>query len=494
MAVFKLSFLVSFLVLSYVAQAQLGQLGASRRKFGSQNRCRIDRLNALRPSRRTESEAGVTEYYDESEDQLECAGVSVLRARIEPNGLYLPSYLNSPSLVYVLRGRAVLGAVIPGCPETFQDLQQESEESYRGERGRREEYGGQQFRDEHQRIHHVRQGDVIAVPAGVPRWCYNDGETPVEVIVVIDVKNNANQLDPTLRHFMLAGRQQESSGRYRRGEGEQVGTSGNNILSGFDADLLAEAIGVNQETVKKLQSRNDERGEIVRVERQLRILRPSRTEEREESGERGYRRESEEKGERWEDKVVTSGNGFDEAICSMKMKENIADPLKADVYKPNGGRITFLNSQKLPILKYIQMSANRGVLHRNAILAPHWNMNAHAIVYVTSGRARMQVVSNEGQRAFDGELHSGQLIVVPQNFAVVVQSRTEGFSWISFQTNDNAMNTPIVGKTSALRGMPVDVLVNAYRGLSREEARRVKFNRGQEMTIFPSEGSRREYE
>jgi oxalate decarboxylase/phosphoglucose isomerase-like protein (cupin superfamily) len=128
-------------------------------------------------------------------------------------------------------------------------------------------------------------------------------------------------------------------------------------------------------------------------------------------------------------------------------------------------------------------------------LAPHWNINAHAIVYVTSGRARMQVVSNEGQRAFSGELHRDQMIVVPQNFAVIVQSRSEGFSWISFQTNDNAMNSPIVGRTSALRGMPVDVLVNAYRGLSREEAKSVKFNRGQEMTIFTSEeSSGREYE
>ncbi|KAF3328034.1 Glutelin type-A 1 [Carex littledalei] len=495
MAISKVSFLVTFLVLFYVTQAQLGQLGASRRKFGDQrSRCRIDRLNALRPSQRIESEAGVHELYDENEDQLECAGVSVLRTRIERNGLHLPSYYNSPSLIYVLKGRGVLGAVIPGCPETFQDLQQESEEgSYRGERGREEEdAGSQMFHDEHQRIQHLRQGDVIAVPAGVLRWCYNDGETPLEVIVVTDVTNNANQLDPTSRYFLLAGRQQQQGGgRFRRGEGEQGGLS-KNILSGFDAELLAEAIGVNRETAQKLQGRNDERGDIVRVERSLRIMRPSRTEEREE--EMGERRESEERYSEGR-RVEMSGNGFDESICSMKMKENIDEPMKADLYKPNGGRITFLNSQKLPILKYIQMSANRGVLHKNAILAPHWNLNAHAIVYATSGRARMQVVNNEGQRTFDGELRRGQLIVVPQHFAVVVQSTSEGFSWISFQTNDNAMNTQIVGKTSALRGMPVDVLVNAYRGLSREEARRVKFNRGQEMTIFTSEGSRgKEYE
>lgn len=167
-----------------------------------------------------------------------------------------------------------------------------------------------------------------------------------------------------MQYFRLAGKQQESRGRYRREEEEQGG-SGNNVLSGFDADLLAEAIGVSQETVRKLQSQNDERGDIVRVERSLRVLRPSRSEESEERSEKGERSEREESRERYsEDRVALIGNGLDEAICSMKMKENIADPMKSDIYKPNGGRITYLNSQKLPILKYIQMSANRGVLHR----------------------------------------------------------------------------------------------------------------------------------
>jgi Cupin len=93
--------------------------------------------------------------------------------------------------------------VIPGCPETFQELQQESEESDRDKRSRGEEYGSQMFSDEHQRIQHFRQGDVIAIPAGILRWCYNEGESPVEVIVVTDVTNNANQLDPTFRVYSL---------------------------------------------------------------------------------------------------------------------------------------------------------------------------------------------------------------------------------------------------------------------------------------------------
>ncbi|XP_072962599.1 cocosin 1-like [Typha angustifolia] len=434
-------------------------------------RCRIDSLEALEPSRRVESEAGVTEYYDENSDQLQCAGVSVMRERIEPNGLLLPSYSNSPRLVYILQGRGITGVVIPGCPESYQ---QSGGRRFGGREGDEEEERDQSFQDEHQKIQHFRQGDVLVLPAGVAHWCYNDGKSPVTAVTVFDTSNSANQLDATHRQFLLAGRKQQgqrgSSRTSRRGEE----SSGDNVFSGFDVELLAEAIGVSRETARKLQSQDDNRGHIVRVERGLEVLRPrpSRREEEEEEGGK-----------------MAAVNGLDEAICSMKMRENIGEPSKADLYIPGGGRLTVLNNQKLPILSLVHLSANRGVLQRNAILAPHWNINAHAVVFVTSGRGRLQIVSNQGKNAFDGELRQGQLIVVPQNFAVLAQARSDGFSWISFQTNENAMNSAVVGKTSALRGIPVDVLVNSYR-ISREEAKNLKFNRGQEMAIFSPRSSK----
>ncbi|XP_020080058.1 glutelin type-A 1-like [Ananas comosus] len=114
---------------------------------------------------------------------------------------------------------------------------------------------------------------------------------------------------------------------------------------------------------------------------------------------------------------------------------------------------------------------------RNALHAPHWNINAHSIMYVTAGRGRVQIVNNLGRNVFGGELRRGQVLVVPQNFAVVKRAQSESFEWVSFKTNNNAMVNQIVGKASALRGMPVDVLANTYR-LSREEATRLKYNRG----------------
>ena len=120
---------------------------------------------------------------------------------------------------------------------------------------------------------------------------------------------------------------------------------------------------------------------------------------------------------------------------------------------------------------------------QNALLTPHWTVNAHTVVYVTAGQGRVQVVDNRGRSVFDGELRQRQVLLVPQNFAVVVKARREGFSWVSFKTNHNAIDSQIAGKASVLRALPVDVVANAY-GFSREEARNVKFNRADEVAIF----------
>lgn len=43
-------------------------------------------------------------------------------------------------------------------------------------------------------------------------------------------------------------------------------------------------------------------------------------------------------------------------------------------------------------------------------------------------------------------------MVVPQNFAVVKRAGGAEFEWISFKTNDNAMISPLSGRTSVMRG------------------------------------------
>lgn len=49
----------------------------------------------------------------------------------------------------------MLGIVIPGCDETFEEPQREREH------------------DRHQKVRYLKQGDIFAVPPGIPYWTYN---------------------------------------------------------------------------------------------------------------------------------------------------------------------------------------------------------------------------------------------------------------------------------------------------------------------------------
>jgi hypothetical protein len=70
----------------------------------------------------------------------------------------------------------------------------------------------------------------------------------------------------------------------------------------------------------------------------------------------------------------------------------------------------------------------------------------------------------------------------------VKRSDQQSFEWVSFKTNDNAMISPLAGRTSALRAMPAEVLANAFR-ISVEDAKRIKFAR-QETTLTSHRSTR----
>nr|DAD26643.1 TPA_asm: hypothetical protein HUJ06_028111 [Nelumbo nucifera] len=495
------------LVLCHVCLAQTwqrqrqGQSPTQCRSMGrEQNRCRVENLDALEPTRRREAEAGFVEEWDENNNQFQCAGVAASRVTIQPKGLSLPSYYNAHRLIYIVEGKGVLGLSIPGCPETFQSFQQsqQSEE--------KEEDRSRRFQDQHQKIRSVKQGDIVAVPDGVAHWMYNNGNARLVAVSIFDIANSFNQLDDRKRQFYLAGNsqhQQEEQQQQQQGESfsrrEKAGHQSSsqeqrqqqkggkssyqhdqkarqensaNIFSGFDTETLAQAFGVSTETARKLQGENDQRGGIVNVEKELRMIMPTSSDEEDEE----YAQEQQ-----------MGANGVEEAICNMRFRQNIEKPKHADFYSPYGGRVTILDSQNLPILQTLQLSAERGTLYQNAMLSPHWNINAHGIIYVLSGDARVQVVDNSGQTVYNGQLRRDQLLILPQNFAIAIQAGENGFEWVSFKTNDNAMVSTLAGRNSVIRAMPEEVLTNSYQ-ISREEARRLKFNR-QETRVLSSRSS-----
>ncbi|KAM3393818.1 prunin 1 Pru du 6 [Capsicum galapagoense] len=485
-----LCFFFCFLFLCHITAAQVferqqifptPQNLRQHKAFRSKTECQIEHLNAQEPNRRFEAEAGVVEFWDATQEQFECAGVQAVRHEIRRNGLLLPYYSNTPQLIYIVQGSGVFSTVFPGCAETFETEFSQS----RPTRERRHV-------DRHQKVRRFRAGDILALPAGVTHWTYNDGEEPIISVSLIDTSNNANQLDLTFRKFFLAGNpqqgvQQQILGRQQE-ETSQFGTrgseqeSGGNMLTGFDAQLLSEAFNVDFEMIRKLQEQAPERGAIIRAEN-LRFLIPEESEEQEQEQEQ-------EEGECGRKRGYPL-NGLEQTFCTMKLRQNIGHPTRTDVYNPRGGRIATANSNTLPVLNYLQLSAERGTLYRNAIVAPHWNMNAHSVIYIIRGSGRFQVVGNAGRSVFDDEVRQGQLIVVPQNFAIVKKAGEQGLEYIAFKTNDNAMVSQLAGRLSAIRAMPEEVLMNSYQ-ISRQEAKSLKYNRG-ELSVFGPSRSKRQY-
>ncbi|VVA89834.1 unnamed protein product [Arabis nemorensis] len=296
----------------------------------------------------------------------------------------------------------------------------------------------------HQKVEYVRHGDVFVNTPGSAQWIYNSGDQPLVIITLLDIANSQNQLDRNPRVFRLAGNNPQG-------------------------EVLAQALKIDVRLAQELQNQQDNRGNIVRVNGPFQVVRPP------------LRQQSE--SEKWRH---PQDNGLEETICSMRSHENIDDPSRADVYKPNLGRVTSVNSLTLPILQYVRLSATRGIIQGNAMVLPKYNMNANEILYCTAGQGRIQVVNDNGQNVLDQQVQKGQLVVIPQGFAYVVQSHGNNFEWISFKTNANAMINTLAGRTSALRAFPLEVITNGYQ-ISLEEARKIKFNT-LETTLTHSSG------
>ncbi|URE36800.1 glutelin [Musa troglodytarum] len=463
-----LSFSLCLLLLCHISRAQLGlgQLGAgepwmSGHRYSRVSQCRIEKLSALELTRRVPSEAGYTEYFDQFNEQLQCVGVAASRRTIQPRGLLLPTFSSAPRLVYILDDgpwRMQEGESLEQCSLVAQRRSNPSSKpSNNGSRWQADVRGSETS----------TSGSTTSVRVTSSRY-------PPELRIELQQRRSGCRCDYHLRHEQ---HRQSTGSPAQVEQGSQIEVrlqqiKGNNLLSGFELDPLAEALGVDRELVRKIQNLDDRRGEIVRVASGLQVLQASWMREQEvPQPEREPRQECQE-GRGCQSNLL-------EVYCTLKITQNIGDPRLADYFNPRAGRITTSQSDLAPnILRFVQMSAN-------AIRSPHWNVNAHSIVYALRGYSRVQVVGHRGQTVFVGELRQGQLLVVPQYFAMMFQAQRETFEWVSIKTNDNAMVNHFVGKTSALRGMPVEVLMNSYC-ISREEAMQLKFNRGNELALFTS--------
>ncbi|XP_019178692.1 PREDICTED: 13S globulin seed storage protein 1-like [Ipomoea nil] len=402
----------------------------------SQNeKCQLSQIHAIRPTGNIPAEGGTTEFWDPNHEQFQCGGAYAFRHIIQPNGLFLPSYTSAPLVAYVLQGSGEYGIIVPGCAETYQQSEK-----------------GSEILDKYQKIRYYEKGDIIVIPASAVHWFYNQNREPTILVVL----QRANPVS-----FFLAGKpgsshqgQREQGRQQQELMTERLGYDGN-ILAGFDVQIVKDALNTDRETAEKIIGGNARgRGHIVIVQ-QL----PSRPEQRRQPGRQGG----------------GSSNALEETLCTATFTQNIDNRERADIYDSRAGRLTTLNSFTLPALSFVRLSAARGFLNKNWGLVPQWSMNAHSFLYVTKGSALIQIVNQRGDTILNEQVQEGQLFLVPQNFAVVKQAGDEGFEWVEFSTNENAMYNTFSGRRSTLAGMPADIIAASY-DLSKSQAQNLKDN------------------
>ncbi|KAJ9182283.1 hypothetical protein P3X46_006298 [Hevea brasiliensis] len=339
-----------------------------------------------------------------------------MRRIIQERGLLLPQYVNGPSLVYVVQGS---------------------------------QSRSQSQRDQYQKVQQIREGYVVGLPTGVPKWVYNNGLYPLVLVTVVDTNNRANQQDRNARRSEY---ERGERGQSQRPSEQQYGSE--NVFSGLDERLLAEVFNVNTDLARKLSGEEDYRGIIVRLYGGLEVLNPQQSPEGEQhTGSSGSGRY----------------NGVEETFCTLRLQHNVNDPSQAGVFNPRAGRVTNVNSNNLPVLTRLQLSVQKGVHYR--------------------GIGQVQMVDDNGNTVFDGWFRRVKFLTAPQNYGVVKRASAAGLEWVSFKTNDNARTSQLAGQVSVIRAMPVDVVANSYQ-VSMEEARRLKENRLEVTMLSPWSRSR----
>ncbi|CAN6331264.1 unnamed protein product [Urochloa humidicola] len=381
-----------------------GQAAAASSSSATGCEFAFDRLQPLHPLQKLRAEAGTVEYFNDANQQFACAGVFFIRVIVGYRGLVLPRFTNGGALTFAVQGRGVVGVTFPGCPETPYSR--------------------------------FTQGDIIAVPPGVPVWIYNDGgNTPLVILVLFTTSGMANQLEP------------------KHGDSNLAGSNGNrskSIFDGFTAKSLSKSLRISQFLATRLQGPTDQRGTVVRVPAGLLPVQLNLNATV---------------------AVPFQGTSDEEKMCGMKVTMKLE--------KPRPQEITLLTGQEFPTLNFVGLSISRGALKPNAaIVSPVYTSNAQSVVYVIRGSFRqLQVVDDRGVALFDGVLRQGQPLVIPQYYVALAQAGKDGAQYVVFRTDANPVISYIAGRGSVLRGLPVDVIAAVYN-VSINDAMKIKYSGG----------------
>lgn len=347
---------------------------------------------------------------------LRCAQVAMHETTLEENGLAIPKYMDVPSVTYVVEGCGIVGIAYP----------------HKGE-----------FRQKYY-VRRVTAGDVIAVPQGVVFWLYNNGKEQQRVMCVSET-SKATKPGVSSKPFFLSGAKKRDVG---------------GLLHGFSEDTLAEALGVNQSTVRKLRTSQKEVA-ITKTRRKIHLPFPEHT-------------------QHYENDVAG------EFTFTLRGS-------KADLIVENGGWLSMVTRNKLPVLAHVGMSAVRVNLEPDAMMAPMWSSNAHQIFRALRGNGRIEVSSNAGDKLLHTDLKENEVVVVPKFCPSTIVADEDGLELITIMTSDSPAMSYFAGANSVYKGIPPQVVAEAF-GIDLEEELDIRGRRTrQEVILPPPEEDTREY-
>ncbi|XP_045802941.1 vicilin-like seed storage protein At2g28490 [Trifolium pratense] len=373
---------------------------------------------------------------------------------MEPNSLFVPQYLDSTLILFVLSGEAKVGF------------------SYENKLAERK----------------LKKGDVYQIPAGSAFYLSNTKDSKkLHIICSIDPSESLGL--GIFQSFYIGG-----------------GSNPVSVLSGFQPEVLESAFNVSESELKKLFTQQHE-GPIVHVGHShskasslwTKFLQLKEDEKLHHMKKMMQDQEDEVDIEEVEKKASWSWRKLLESVfgdeIENKKRDNVAHKLphscnlydrKPDFKNSYGWSVALDGSEYSPL-----KSSGIGIYHVNlkpgSMMTPHVNPRATEYGIVVKGSGRIQIIFPNGTNAMDTSIKEGDVFFVPRYFAFSqIASSSEQLDFFGFTTSSKK-NKPqfLVGSTSLMKTLMGPELAAAF-GVSEDTIKNI-LNAQHEGVIIPTQ-------
>ncbi|EFJ18494.1 hypothetical protein SELMODRAFT_34606, partial [Selaginella moellendorffii] len=158
---------------------------------------------------------------------------------------------------------------------------------------------------------------------------------------------------------------------------------------------------------------------------------------------------------------------------------------KLDVDIKNGGRVSVVSSDSLPIFKHVSLGADLVKLDPHAMCSPGFSSDsAYQVTYIVRGSGRVQVVNQNGERVIDHMLEPGCLFIVPRFHVVSKRAGENGMEWFSIITTEKPVFSHLAGRTGVIKSLSPKTICAAFNvedGVEKE----LRSRRTNDAIFFP---------